>query len=72
MVLKEIDIKVNLPIPIREDNEATIKLSENNMTSDRSKHIDLRHHVIRYHNAKGTICLQYVPTSQMIDDMLTK
>ena len=72
MVLKEIGIKVKKPISIKEDNEATIKLSENNMASARSKHIDTLHHVIRFHNAKGTIKLQYVRTSEMIADMLTK
>ena len=72
MVLKELGIKVKQPISIKEDNEATIKLGENNMASARSKHIELRHHVIRYHNAKGTIKLEYVPTSQMIADMITK
>ena len=72
MVLKEIGIKVRTPIRIREDNEATIKLGRNNMASARSKHIDLRHHVIRCHNSKGTIQLEYVESSRMIADMLTK
>ena len=72
MVLEEVGIRVQKPICIKEDNEATIKLGENNMTSARSKHIDTRHHVIRYHNAKGTIRLKYVRTSEMIADMLTK
>ena len=72
MVLSEIGIEVQKPISINEDNEATIKLGQNNMASARSKHIDLRHHVIRYHNSKGTICLQYVETSKIIADMLTK
>ena len=72
MVLKEIGIKVRKPIRIMEDNEATIKLGQNNMASARSKHIDMRHHVIRYHNDKGTIQLEYIETSKMIADMLTK
>ena len=72
MVLKEIGIEVTTPIEFCEDNEATIKLGQNKMVSARSKHIDLRHHVIRYHNDKGTICLTYCPTSKMIADMLTK
>ena len=41
------------------------------MTSTHINHIELLHHVIRYHNAKDTIKLEYVPTSQMIADMLT-
>ena len=72
MVLREIGIEVDTPIEFKEDNEATIKLGQNKMASARSKHIELRHHVIRYHNDKGTITLSYVPTSTMIADMLTK
>ena len=72
MVLREIGIEVTTPIEFKEDNEAAIKLGQNKMASARSKHIDLRHHVIRYHNEKGTICLSYCPTSKMIADMLTK
>ena len=72
MVLREIGIKVQTPIEFKEDNEATIKLGQNKMASARSKHIDLRHHVIRYHNDKGTICLSYCSTSTMIADMLSK
>ena len=72
MVLKEIGISVKKPIKIREDNKATIKLGCNNMASAHSKHIDLRQHVIRYHNDKGTITLEYVESSKMIADMLTK
>ena len=55
MLLREIGIEVETPIHFREDNEAAIKLGENKMASRRSKHIDLRHHVVRYHSDKGTI-----------------
>ena len=72
MLFKEIGIRVRKPIEFKEDNQAAIKLGENKMSSRRSNHIDLRHHVIRYHNDKGTILLTYVDTSQMIADMLTK
>ena len=72
MVLREIGIQVQTPIEFMEDNQATIKLGQNKMASARSKHIELRHHVIRYHNEKGTICLSYVSTNKMITDMLTK
>ena len=59
-------------IPFREDNEAAIKLGDNKIVSRKRKHIDLRHHVVRYHSSKGTIELSHVPTSKMIADMLTK
>ena len=72
MVLKELGIRFETPIEILEDNEGAIKLGENKMSSSRSKHIELRHHVIRYHNDKGTIKLTHCSSSRMIADMLTK
>ena len=72
MVLREIGIQVQTPIEFMEDNQATIKLGQNKMASARSKHIELRHHVIRYHNVKGTILLEYIETDKMTTDMLTK
>ena len=72
MVLREIGIKVQTPIEFMEDNQATIKLGQNKMVSAHSKHIELRHHVIRYHNEKGTIRLSYVSANKMIADILTK
>ena len=47
-------IEVITPIEFKEDNEATIKFGQNKMASARSKYIDLRHHIIRYHNDKDT------------------
>ena len=72
MVLEEIGIKVQQPICIIEDNEVTINLDINSMMSTHRNLIDLRHHVIHYYSEKGTIKLQYVPTSSMISDMFTK
>ena len=55
-----------------EDNQETIQLGLINMASACSKHINLRHHVIWYHNDKGAILLVYIETDKMIADMLTK
>ena len=55
MVLNELGISVKKPIRIKEDDQSTIKMETNNMVSSRNKHIDLRHHVIRYYNDKDTI-----------------
>ena len=72
LVLKELGISVQKPIRIKEDNQSTIKMGTNNMDSARSKHIDLRHHVIRYYYYKDVILLEYIETPKMISDMLTK
>jgi hypothetical protein len=54
------------------DNQSCIKLSENPVFHDRSKHIEIRYHFIRDCVQKGTVKLQYVPTGEQIADILTK
>jgi uncharacterized protein (DUF488 family) len=42
------------------DNQSCIKLSENPMFHDKSKHIEIRYHYIRDMVQKGAVRLQYV------------
>jgi hypothetical protein len=42
------------------------------MMSGKSKHIDVRFHVVRDAAANGLIRLEYVRTSEMTADILTK
>jgi hypothetical protein len=54
------------------DNQSCIKLSENPVFHDKSKHIEIRFHFIRDCVQKGTVKLQYVPTGEQVADILTK
>jgi hypothetical protein len=54
------------------DNQASIKLAENPNSHDRTKHIDIRYHIVREALANGSIFLQYVPTNEMVADIFTK
>ena len=45
--LSELGYSPEKPIPIHGDNKGAIDLSENPVTGRRSKHIDIKHHVIR-------------------------
>jgi hypothetical protein len=54
------------------DNQSYIKLSENPMFHDRSKHIEIRYHFIQDCVQKGSVKLQYVLTDEQIADILTK
>jgi hypothetical protein len=54
------------------DNHSCIKLSENPVFHDRSKHIEIRFHFIRDCVQKGIVKLQYVPTTEQVADILTK
>ena len=44
------------------DNQSCIKLSENPVFHDKSKHIEIKYHYIRDMVEKGVVQLQYVPT----------
>ena len=46
------------PTLIRHDNKIYIKISENPVFHDKSKHIEIKYHFIRYMVQKGTIKLQ--------------
>ena len=49
-----------------------MKLSENPMFHDKSKHIEIKYHYIRDMVQRGTVKLQYVATEEQIADVLTK
>jgi hypothetical protein len=54
------------------DNQSCVKLSENPVFHDKSKHIEIRYHYIRDMVQKGAVKLQYVATDEQIADVLTK
>lgn len=59
-------------MPLKGDNQGSIALAHNLVFHARTKHIDIQHHYIRDEVASGRIDLQYVPTSEMIADGMTK
>jgi hypothetical protein len=68
-ILKE---RVTETTTIWEDNLSTIAYSQNAMVSEKTKHIDLKFHIVKDHVEKGTVRLKYLPTYQMVADKLTK
>jgi hypothetical protein len=54
------------------DNQSCIKLTENPVFHDRSKHNDMRYHYIRDLVQRKTVKLQYIATSKQLADILTK
>ena len=70
--LSELGYSPEKPIPIHGDNKGAIDLSENPVTGRRSKHIDIKHHVIREYIQSDQITLIRTPTTQMIADGFTK
>jgi hypothetical protein len=59
-------------IPLLCDNEGAIKLAHNPVNHLRTKHIDIRHHFLRDHQAKGDIDVQHVRTEIQLADIFTK
>jgi hypothetical protein len=54
------------------DNKSAIKLANNPVQHSRTKHIDIRHHFLRDHEAKGDVVLLHVSTEWQLADILTK
>jgi hypothetical protein len=54
------------------DNRSALDLAYNPESHDRSKHIDTHHHWIRDTLAADLVTLEWIPTSEMIADTLTK
>ena len=54
------------------DNQSCLKLTENLVFHDRSKHIEIRYHFIRDHVQRGAVKLEYVSTDEQVADILTK
>lgn len=45
---------------------------ENHILNKRTKHIDIRYHFVREAVEEGSILLRYLPTEDMIADIMTK
>ena len=60
------------PVTIREDNQACMALATNGVFSTKSKHVDVRFHLVRDNVARGEVFLLYTPTEEMLADGFTK
>ena len=59
-------------VPIKCDNTSTINISKNLVQHSRTKHIEIRHYLFRYHAQKGDITLEFVSTKDQLADIFTK
>ena len=57
---------------VKEDNVGAIYLAKNSATTPNSKHIDIRHHLIRKRMANGEFKVIYVLSEEQHADFLTK
>ena len=71
-VLEKLNVKVQTPVLIGEDNKSTINFSEHPGSHRRTKHILKKYHFVREQVTLKNIKLQYVPTENNIADIFTK
>uniref|UniRef100_A0A0A9XU65 Copia protein n=2 Tax=Lygus hesperus TaxID=30085 RepID=A0A0A9XU65_LYGHE len=72
-LIKEIYPKSVLePTIVYCDNMGSINLSKNDIVSQKSKHINLRYHFLKEHVKNGDVIIKYLPTDDMLADVLTK
>jgi hypothetical protein len=71
MLLTEL-IEVPSPIPIYGDNQGAISLIKNPIVSNRSKHIDIKHHFLREKFTSNFITVTHVNTDENVADVFTK
>jgi hypothetical protein len=71
MAVREAVWLQKLPV-IHCDNQSCVKLSENPVSHDRSKHVEIMFHYIRDMVQRKAVLIQYLPTNEQIADVLTK
>ena len=59
-------------VPIYEDNEACIALTKNPENHKRTKHIQVKYHVIRYYVRENILKFVYCSTRHQLADIFTK
>ena len=59
-------------VTVYSDNQSAIALSHNPSFSDKTRHIDVKHHIVRDYVNEKLIDVCYVPTTENIADIFTK
>jgi hypothetical protein len=54
------------------DNESAIRMADNLVEHNRTKHIAIRYHFLRDHQQKGDIEIAYINTKDQLADIFTK
>lgn len=70
--MKELGLKEQANVYLYNDNQGARELAHNPVYHGRSKHIDIRHHFIREVLNEHPVKLEYLPTEEMVADVLTK
>lgn len=60
------------PVPLLCDNQGAIKVMQNPAGTARSKHNEIGHHFVRDRVEAGQLTVTYMPTADMVADLMTK
>lgn len=71
-MLADLDFAQLGPTRLWSDNQAAIRLVRNPEFHRRTKHIDVKFHIIREAYATRHIALDYISTNDQVADLLTK
>jgi ribonuclease HI len=69
--IKEV-LNIDTTTPIYSDSQSAVAMTKHDVSHQRTKHIDIRHHFIRDHVKLGNVSVTYIPTGKQQADILTK
>ena len=72
MILRGLGYNKLAPISLLEDIQSCFEYSKNNTAHDRTKHIEIKYHLVREQIQQENILVIKVPTKENIVDLLTK
>jgi hypothetical protein len=65
-------LKIDTACIIYQDNTSTKEMITNQNINDKSKHIKIRYYWLKERVREGEVIIQYIPTDQMLADLMTK
>lgn len=65
-------MQITMPATMKMDNMGAMFMAKNDVSNKRTKHIDLRYHMIRDYVKAGFFMLEHVGTSSNRADIMTK
>lgn len=68
----DLGIYLSKPMLLYCDNEFAVKIANNPVQHDRTKHVEIDRHFIKDHLEKRTVELPHVTSKEQLADMLTK
>eukprot|EP00253_Pinus_taeda_P015436 PITA_15436 len=70
--LQDFQITCTPPISILWDNTSAISISKNPVMHSKTKHIPIKYHFLREQVLEQKVKLEYVPSKEQVDDIITK